>query len=135
MLLDLGNLFGFEQFQELFNALAENKEYNYSENGITISAKSSDNGLKVSVTMEQPKENAKSEAADFKAFIENLDDELFTTTCESLGGEQLTRISNCLNSEDVESVRAGVLRFKQELKQVLINKISHYTECLNNLDK
>lgn len=85
--------------------------------------------------MEQPKKNAKSEAEDFKNYIESLDDELFTSTCESLGGEQLTRIANCLNSDDVEAVRSGVLRFKQELKQVLVNKINYYTECLNNLDK
>lgn len=43
MFTDLEKLIDFEQFQELFNALAENGEYKYSENGLNISAKSSGN--------------------------------------------------------------------------------------------
>lgn len=135
MFTDLEKLIDFEQFQELFNALAENGEYKYSENGLTISAKSSGNQLSFEVSYEEPKNLAKEEGEDFKEFIENLDDELFTETCESLGGEALTRIANCLNSEDVESVRSGVLRFKKELREVLTGKIEYYTECLHNLDK
>ena len=131
-LMDLENLV-LGQFQELFDVIAENGEYKYSENGLNISAKSSDGNITVQVCYEAP--NAKSEGEDFRKFIESLDDELFTEVCESLGGENLTRIANCLNAKDVESVRSGVLRFKKELREVLINKIEYYTECLNNLDK
>ena len=124
-----------EQFQELFNVLAETGEFTYSENGLNISAKSSDNALQLQVSYETPKPTAKSEAQDFQKFIETIDDNLFTDVCESLGGEQLSRIANCLNSDDVEAVRSAVLRFKQEMKNVLVKKINFYTECLNNLDK
>ena len=133
--IDLEKLIGMEQFQELFNVLAENGEFNYSENGLNISAKSSDNALQLQVSYETPKQTAKSEAQDFQKFIETIDDDLFTDVCESLGGEQLSRIANCLNSDDVESVRSAVLRFKQEMRNVLVKKINFYTECLNNLDK
>ena len=133
--IDLAKLLDMEQFQELFNILAENGEFNYSENGLNISAKSSDNALTLQVSYETPKRNAKTEAQDFQEFIKTIDDELFTDVCESLGGEQLSRIANCLNSTDVESVRSGVLRFKKEMREVLNNKINFYTECLNNLDK
>ena len=133
--IDLEKLLDMEQFQELFNILAENGEFNYSENGLNISAKSSDNALQLQVSYETPKSTAKSEAKDFQKFIETIDDDLFTDVCESLGGEQLSRIANCLNSKDIESVRSGVLRFKQEMREVLTNKINFYTECLNNLDK
>ena len=133
--IDLEKLMDMEQFQELFNVLAENGEFNYSENGLNISAKSSDNALSLQVSYETPKPTAKSEAKDFQKFIENIDDNLFTDVCESLGGEQLSRIANCLNSDDVEAVRSAVLRFKQEMKNVLVKKINFYTECLNNLDK
>ena len=133
--IDLAKLMDMEQFQELFNVLAENGEFNYSENGLYISAKSSDNALQLQVSYEAPKPTAKSEAQDFQEFIKNIDDELFTDVCESLGGEQLSRIANCLNSDDVEAVRSAVLRFKQEMKNVLVKKINFYTECLNNLDK
>lgn len=135
MFTDLEKLIDLEQFQELFNALAENKEYNYSENGLTISAKTSDGCTSLQISYEEPKNLAKEEAEDFKNFIENIDDELFTETCESLGGETLTRIANCLNSKDVEAVRSGILRFKKELREVLVNKINYYSECLNSLDK
>ena len=133
--IDLEKLMDMEQFQELFNVLAENGEFNYSENGLNISAKSSDNALQLQVSYETPKQTAESEAKDFQKFIETIDDDLFTDVCESLGGEQLSRIANCLNSDDVESVRSAVLRFKQEMREVLTNKINFYTECLNNLDK
>ena len=133
--IDLAKLIDMEQFQELFNVLAENGEFNYSENGLNISAKSSDNALQLQVSYETPKQTAKSEAQDFQKFIETIDDNLFTDVCESLGGEQLSRIANCLNSDDIEAVRSAVLRFKQEMKNVLVKKINFYTECLNNLDK
>ena len=135
LMIDLEKLMDMEQFQELFNILAENGEFNYSENGLNISAKSSDNALQLQVSYETPKPTAKSEAQDFQKIIETIDDDLFTDVCESLGGEQLSRIANCLNSDDVESVRSAVLRFKQEMKNVLVKKINFYTECLNNLDK
>ena len=135
LMIDLEKLMDFSQFQELFDALAENGEYNYSENGLTISAKSSDGGASLQISYETPKPTAKSEAQDFQKFIETIDDELFTDVCESLGGEQLSRIANCLNSDDIESVRSGVLRFKKEMREVLNNKINFYTECLNNLGK
>lgn len=135
MFTDLEKLIDLEQFQELFEALAENKEYNYSENGLTISAKSSDGCTSLQISYEEPTKNAKSEAEDFQKYLEKLEDDLFIDVCESLGSEQLTRIANCLHSDDVEAVRSGILRFKQELKEVLTTKISYYTECLNNLDK
>ena len=135
LMIDLEKLMDMEQFQELFNILAENGEFNYSENVLNISAKSSDNALQLQVSYETPKPTAKSEAQDFQKFIETIDDNLFTDVCESLGGEQLSRIANCLNSDDVEAVRSAVLRFKQEMKNVLVKKINFYTECLNNLDK
>ena len=133
--IDLEKLMDMEQFQELFNVLAENGEFNYSENGLNISAKSSNNALTLQVSYETPKPTAKSEAQDFQRFIETINDDLFTDICESLGGEQLSRIANCLNSNDVEAVRSAVLRFKQEMRNVLVKKINFYTECLNNLDK
>ena len=135
LMIDLEKLLDMEQFQELFNVLAENGEFNYSENGLNISAKSSDNELSLQVSYEAPKQTAKSEAQDFQKFIETIDDDLFTDVCESLGGEQLSRIANCLNSDDIEAVRSAVLRFKQEMRNVLVKKINFYTECLNNLDK
>lgn len=134
-MIDLEKLFDTEQFQELFDALAENKEYNYSGNGLTISAKSSDGCTSLQISYEEPQNLAREEAEDFKQYLETLDDDLFLDVCNSLGSETISKISNCLQTNNVESVRSGILRFKQELKQVLTDKINYYTECLNNLCK
>lgn len=121
----------FEQFQELFKTLAENGEYNYSENGLNISAKTSDGRTSIQMSYEQPKNLAKKEAEDFTKYLETLDDELFTEVCDSLG--DVVRISNCLSSDDIDTVRSAILRFKQELKKVLTDKINYYTEQLNRV--
>ena len=123
----------FKWFQELLDSIAENRDFDYSKDGLMVSAKSSDNGIQLTISYEEPENLAETEAEDFKNYIETLDDELFIEVCESLGGDQLARITNCVKSQDVEAVRAGVLRFKQELKKVLVNKIDFYQECLDNL--
>lgn len=83
------------------------------------------------MSYEQPKNLAKKEAEDFTKYLETLDDELFTEVCESLG--DVVRISNCLNSDNLDTVRSAILRFKQELKKVLTDKINYYTEQLNRI--
>ena len=135
LMIDLEKLLDMEQFQELFNVLAENGEFNYSENGLNISAKSSDGCTSLQISYEEPKNLAKEEAEDFKKYIETLDDDLFREVCESFDKDTLTRIAKCVDSEDIEAVRSGILRFKKELREVLIDKINYYSECLNNLDK
>lgn len=123
----------FKWFQELLDSIAGNRDFDYSKDGLMVSAKSSDNGIQLTISYEEPENLAETEAEDFKNYIEALDDELFIEVCESLGSDQLARITNCVKSEEVETVRAGVLRFKQELKKVLVNKIKFYQECLDNL--
>lgn len=83
------------------------------------------------MSYEQPKNLAKKEAEDFTKYLETLDDELFTEVCESLG--DVARISSCLNSDNLDTVRSAILRFKQELKKVLTDKINYYTEQLNRV--
>lgn len=131
MFTNLEKLMDFKQFQELFDALAENGEYNYSENGLNISAKSSDGCTSLQISYEEP--SAKKEVEDFEKYLENLDDDLFVETCESLGNENVVKINQCLKSNNIESVRSAIMRFKTELKEILTNKIQYYTECLNQL--
>lgn len=133
MFTDLENLIDFEQFQELFNALAENKDYEYSENGLSISAKSSDGTTQIQISYEEPKNTAKSEAEDFRQYLENIDDEIFTGVCEMMGRNNITRIATCLGSDDIESVRSGILKFKSYLGEYLSRKIEYYQSCWNTL--
>lgn len=134
MFTELEKLLDIDQFQELLNTLAETGEYNYSENGYNISAKSGDGTFSVQISYEKPKNLAKEESEKFTEFLNTLDDELFVETCESLGSELITKISECLQSDNYDTVKSGSLRFKQELRKILTDKIKCYNECLNNLN-
>lgn len=47
----------------------------------------------------------------------------------------VNKLQDMVNSDDLESVRAAVMRFKSEYRQLLNNKIKYYQECLVKLDK
>lgn len=72
------------------------------------------------------------EKNEFKNFIQELDDEIFVETCERIGN--IATLQKCLDSNDIESIRSAILRFKNELKNVLSDKINEYTKCLNCLN-
>lgn len=128
------NLLNSSQFVELFKALAENGEYNFSENGLNISAKSSDGQLSIQVSYDNMAEKeAEKEAEDFNKYVNSIEDDLFVEVCENLGNETVLKISNCLKSNDVEQVRSAVLRFKQEFKKLLQAKIEKYNKYLTQL--
>ena len=125
-----------EQLKEIAKAILNNQDYSFNEDGLNIQAKSSDNGFQIQMSYSEPKEDlTKKEKEDFETWVKTIDDEIFTGVCEYIGGEEITKISNCLNSSNLESVRSGSLKFKSSLRQYLINKIEYYKQCLHNLLK
>lgn len=116
--------------KELIDTLAETGEYIFSENGFDISAKSTDGWISIQLTYDI----AKKESEQFTEYLNTLEDNLFIEVCESLGGAELSAMSEKLTSGNIESVRTAIARFKTELRKILENKINYYTECLNNLD-
>ena len=124
------NLLNSSQFVELFKALAENGEYNFSENCLNISAKSSDGQLSIQVSYDNI---AEKEAEDFNKYVNSIEDDLFVEVCENLGNETVLKINNCLKSNDIEQVRSAVLRFKQEFNKLLQAKIEKYNKYLTQL--
>lgn len=127
------NLLNSSQLTELFNALAENGEYNFSEKGLNISAKSSDGAFQISVNYQEPENKAKKEAEDFNKYVNSIEDELFVEVCESLGNQTVMKINDCLKSNDVEKVRYAILVFKQEFKKLLLSKVEKYNKYLTQL--
>lgn len=124
------NLLNSSQFTELFKALAENGEYNFSENGLNISAKSSDGQLSIQVSYDNM---AEKEAEDFNKYVNSIEDDLFVEVCEQLGCETVMKINDCLKSDDVEKVRYAIIVFKQEFKKLLQAKIEKYNKYLTQL--
>lgn len=123
-----------QQLKEIALAILNNQEYTFSEDGLNIKAKGSENGYQIEMNYSEPKEDLiKKEVEAFETWVQSIDDEVFAGLCESMGGEEITKISNCLKSEDIESIRAGVIKFKSHLHNYLNDKINYYKQCLANL--
>ena len=116
-----------EEFQELIKAFENNKDYKFNKNGLDISMNSSDNGFERSVKYANP---VQSEVDKFTDFLNDLDDELFVDICEKIGNDGLQRIQNCLDSENIESVRSAVSYFKAHAREFIADKTKYLNEQL-----
>ena len=116
-----------EEFQELMKASENNKDYKFNKNGLDISMNSSDNGFEISIKYTNP---VQSEVEKFKDFLNNLDDELFIGICELIGNDGLQRIQDCLDSENIESVRSAVSFFKTHARKFIADKTKYLNEQL-----
>ena len=116
-----------EEFQELMKASENNKDYKFNKNGLDISMNSSDNGFELSVKYVNP---VQSEVDKFTDFLNSLDDELFVNICEKIGNDGLQRIQNCLDSENIESVRSAISYFKAHAREYIENKTKYLNEQL-----
>ena len=116
-----------EEFQELMKASENNKDYKFNKNGLDISMNSSDKGFELSVKYTNP---VQSEVERFKDFLNDLDDELFIGICELIGNDGLQRIQNCLDSENIESVRSAVSFFKVHARKFITDKTKYLNEQL-----
>lgn len=123
-----------QQLKELTNAIFNNQDYSYNENGLNIQAKSSDNGFTIEMKYSEPKVDLH-EKEDFENWLKSLDDELFTDVCDFMGSEEVTAISNCINSENIETVRAGIIKFKTFYKKFIEYQLEYYKRCLANLPR
>ena len=116
-----------EEFQELMKASENNKDYKFNKNGLDISMNSSNNGFELSVKYTNP---VQSEVEKFTDFLNGLDDELFVDICEKIGNDGLQRIQNCLDSENIESVRSAVSFFKTHAREYIEDKTKYLNEQL-----
>lgn len=114
-----------EEFQELMKASENNKDYKFNKNGLDISMNSSDNGFELSVKYNNP---VQSEVEKFTDFLNGLDDELFVDICEVIGNDGLQRIQDCLDSENIESVRSAVSYFKAHARKYITDKVKYLNE-------
>lgn len=129
MITDLETLLNQDEFKKLVEAINKNQEYNLSDKGLTIKANSTDDSLFLSVSYERQKEEdslIKEEIKVFKHFLDELDNELFVDLCEYIGNEELKKIQTCLDSNSLETVRAGITKFKTYLSKYSKNIIEYY---------
>lgn len=126
MITDLETLLNQDEFKNLVDAINKNQEYYLSSNGLTIKAESTDDSLFLLISYERQKEEsclANEEVSKFQKYLESLDDDLFIDVCEYLGESELNKIQECLESGKLESVRAGITKFRMALSNVVTMKI------------
>lgn len=74
--------------------------------------------------------SAKIESEKFQEYINTLPDDLFMAVLDLMGEDEVKRVNDCIFSEDLESVRAGILKFKQCLKKVIKMKLNELNSIL-----
>ena len=72
----------------------------------------------------------KKQTEKFEEYVNTLPDELFIATLEILGQDEVKRIDKCIHSNDLESVRGGIIKFKQALAKVIENKLAELKQIL-----
>lgn len=72
----------------------------------------------------------KKQTEKFEEYVNTLPDELFMATLEILGQDEVKRIDKCIHSNDLESVRGGIIKFKQALAKVIENKLAELKQIL-----
>lgn len=119
-----------EDFQELVKANEKGEDYKFDKNGLNIEIVNSKNGFKYIIEYSQPTQD---EVDAFTDYCESLDDELFVGICEFIGKDGLTKIQDCLDSDNIESVRSAVQYFKNNAKDYVNSKIEEYKKLLNTI--
>ena len=72
----------------------------------------------------------KKQTEKFEEYVNTLPDDLFMATLEILGQDEVKRIDKCIHSNDLESVRGGIMKFKQALAKVIENKLAELKQIL-----
>lgn len=126
MITDLETLLNQDQFKQLVEAINTNQEYYMSGNGLTIKSESTDDSLFLLISYERQKEEsclANEDVDQFQKYLESLDDDLFIDVCEYLGELEVHKIQECLESGKLETVRAGIAKFKMALSDIAKKRI------------
>ena len=72
----------------------------------------------------------KKQIEKFEEYVNTLPDDLFMETLDILGQDEVKRIDKCINSDDLESVRGGIIKFKQALAKVIETKLAELKQIL-----
>lgn len=117
---------------QLTQALNERKDFIYSENGLNIELKQTDNSTSISVEYNN---EAKNLVDEFDNYVREIDDELFVDVCEELGNDKVRSIQDNLNQDNLDLIRESISEFNYALSKVSSNKIKKHREEIKKLAK
>ena len=112
--------------KELFEMEELHEEYQDNDTHFAIDVQKEDeNTLNVKIVLKDNKDKK-----EFEAWVNDLDDEIFNETWESLSDEfGLKDLNEAYNSDDYIAV---IDKFKERAKEVINNKISCYQRLLKD---
>ena len=74
--------------------------------------------------------SAKIESEKFQEYVNTLPDDLFEAVLDLMGEDEVKRVNDCIFSENIDSVRAGIIKFKQTLKKVINGRLNELNAIL-----
>lgn len=119
-------MFTEQMLQEIFTALENGETYGYSDGNTSVEI--SPNSISIRYNSMPKKSNRDEEVAKFLNFCDNLNDDLFTETCESFTEGELDALQEAL---DTDNYRNTIKVFTTRVREIANNRLA---EIVNEAD-
>jgi hypothetical protein len=119
-------IFTEQMLQEIFSALEKGETYGYSDANTSVEI--SPNTISIRYNSMPKRTNKDAEVTKFLNFCDNLNDDLFSETCESFTDGELDALQEAL---DTDNYRNTIKVFTTRVREIANNKLA---EIVNEAD-
>ena len=119
-------IFTEQMLQEIFSALEKGETYGYSDGNTAVEI--SPNSISIRYNSMPKRTNKDAEITKFLNFCDNLNDDLFSETCESFTDGELDALQEAL---DTDNYRNTIKVFTTRVREIANNKLA---EIVNEAD-
>lgn len=119
-------MFTEKMLQEIFTALENGETYGYSDGNTAVEI--SPNSISIRYNSMPKRTNKDAEVAKFLNFCDNLNDDLFSETCESFTDGELEALQEAL---DTDNYRNTIEVFTTRVREIANNRLA---EIVNDAD-
>lgn len=119
-------IFTEQMLQEIFSALEKGETYGYSDGNTALEI--SPNSISIRYNSMPKRTNKDAEITKFLNFCDNLDDDLFSETCESFTDGELDALQEAL---DTDNYRHTIKVFTTRAREIANNRLA---ELVNDAD-
>ena len=119
-------IFTEQMLQEIFSALEKGETYGYSDGNTAVEI--SPNSISIRYNSLPKRANKDAEITKFLNFCDNLNDDLFSETCESFADGELEALQEAL---DTDNYRNTIKVFTTRAREIANNRLA---EIVNEAD-
>lgn len=119
-------IFTEQMLQEIFSALEKGETYGYSDGNTAVEI--SPNSISIRYNSVPKRTNKDAEVAKFLNFCDNLNDDLFSETCESFTDGELDALQEAL---DTDNYRTTIEVFTTRVREIANSRLA---EIVNEAD-